>query len=126
MSVTLKNALGQTVTMDNVLALTVKEKVSSFEEIKTTTVGTKVIFNFGIKNPPTDLEKFKIAYGENPESFGSEVITWNTGKIMKNDGRFEWYIDKLGEKTYAFKILGLRSDGTLIESLTSETLSATI
>lgn len=125
-TVNLTNALGQKATQPNAANLTITELVSSFENVKATTQGTKVVFNFGVTNPPADLDKFKIAYGEGADSFTSEAVTWNTGRIMKADGRYEWYIDKLPVKSYSFKIMGMRSDGTLIDALTSETLSVTI
>ncbi len=125
-TVNIANALGQKVSQANATKLVVTEKASSFDNVKVTTQGTKVVFNFGVTNPPADLDKFKIAYGENEESFASEAVTWNTGRIMKSDGRYEWYVDKLPIKSYAFKIIGMRADGTLIENLTSEILSVTV
>ncbi len=125
-SVRIKSPLGQSLAKDNVLKLTTIEPTSSFEEVKLTTLGKRVTFNFGVKNPPADLEKFKIAYGENPESFSNEVMTWNTGKILKADGRYEWYIDNLTPKNYSFKIMGVRKDGTIFDAMVSETLSTTI
>lgn len=125
-SVTLKNALGQEFTKSDVATLTITEKVPTFDNLKASTSGSRVVFNFGITNAPADLDKFKIVYGESAESFGNEVITWNTGRIMKSDGRFEWYIDKLAEKSYFFKVAWIRADGTIIENLTSDTVSATI
>lgn len=123
---TIKNALGQELVQENALSFTVTEKVVSFDNLKVTTEGSKVVFNFGINNAPAELNAFKIAYGDSAESFSSEVATWNTGRIMKADGRFEWYVDKLAEKTYYFKILGTRADGTIISTIASDTVTATI
>jgi hypothetical protein len=125
-AVNISNDLGQKFNKTAVVTLTISEKPASFDTVKATTVWTKVVFNFGVLNPPADLAKFKIAYGEGVDSFSSENITWNTEKILKGSWRYEWYIDKLDAKTYSFKIMGLKSDNSVIEGLTSEVLSATI
>lgn len=103
-SINITNTLGQKITKESVVSITVSEAPSVFENVKATTNGSKVIFNFTVKNPPGELDRFKIAYGDNPDSFSNDVTTWSTGKILK-DGKFEWYIDKLAPKTYSFKIL---------------------
>jgi hypothetical protein len=125
-SITLKNALGESLSKDGVLQVEVTEKKSSFDSIKVSTLGSKVVFNFGLINPPLDLAKFKITYGEDAKNLNREVITWETKRIIKEWNRYEWYIDKLEQKNYNFKILGLKADDTVIEALASDTLTALI
>lgn len=91
-----------------------------------TEIGQRVTFTFGVENPPADLNSFKIVYGDTPNGFGSGVNTFATGKILGADGMYHWYVDKLDQKTYYFKILGARADGTIIDTLSSDPLSATI
>lgn len=125
-NVSIANDLGQKTEKANALTLSVAEKVSAYNNVKVTTVGSKVLFSFAVTNPPADLDKFKIAYGEGADSFTNESVTWNTGRILKGSGQYEWYIDKLPPKTYSFKIIGMRANGTLIDALTSEILSVTV
>jgi hypothetical protein len=126
------DSLGKTVTKEQAATLTVADKVVEppkvpvFKNTKTTTNGKRVIFHFGVENLPTDTEKFKIVYGDTPENLNKEVLTYATGKIIKEDGTFEWYIDGLEPKSYAFKIYAMKSDGTLVQNLNSDTLNATI
>ena len=79
-----------------------------------------------VENMPSTLSKFKIAYGESAESMTNEVTTSSLERIRKEDGSYNWYIDKLPVKSYSFKIFGMKADGSLIADLSSEVLSATI
>lgn len=98
----------------------------SFKNIKAETKESRVTLNFFVDNIASDVEKFKIVYGESPEKLTREVLTYATGKILQKDGSFQWYIDKLEPKSYTFKILGVKSDGTLLAGLESENVTATL
>lgn len=107
LSVTLKNSLSQGTSKANVANLTVTEKIavqSKFTNVKTVTEGTKVIFTFGVENIPTELSRFKIAYGENADSLSEQVLTKETKEIVSSGGVYSWYIDKLEPKSYTFRI----------------------
>ena len=69
--------------------------------------------------------KFKIAYGESADSMNQEATTFTTDRIKKEDGSYNWYIDKLAMKAYSFKIFGMRADGTL-SPLVSDVLSTSM
>lgn len=75
-----------------------------FTNVKTETVGTKVIFQFSLENPPADLSKFKIAYGPSAESLSEQVLTQEANTIMNGSGEYSWYIDNLEPKSYSFRI----------------------
>lgn len=72
----------------------------------------KILFTFSVENAPVELDKFKIIYGENEQTMTGEAMTYSTGKIQKPDGNYSWYISNLAPKTYFFKILGVKADGT--------------
>lgn len=80
-------SLGQTIDQKDVATLTVTEPVQPslvprFANIKTMTEGKKATFMFTVIDAPVDLDKFKIAYGENADSLSQEVMTYATGKIQ--------------------------------------------
>ena len=125
-TVNLTNALGQSISKSDVAKLSIIEAPTSFENVKATTEWTRAVFTFSVKNPPSDLSKFKIAIGDSPSSFSSDAVTWTIDKISTGENQYKWYIDKLAPKAYTFKIMGVRADNTIIEALTSEALSATI
>ncbi len=91
-----------------------------------TEIGQRVTFTFWVENPPADLDKFRIVYGDTPNGFESSVTTYESGRILGTDGLYHWYVDKLEQKTYYFKVLGLKADGTTIAWLSSDPVSATI
>lgn len=72
--------------------------------VRAETIGTKILFSFKVENIPTDLVKFKIAYGENPDSLSEQVITYEANKILNGSGEYTWYIDTLQPKNYTFRI----------------------
>lgn len=84
--ITAKSSLGKTTTNNNAATLTVTEKAAapspSFNGVKITTEGTKVLFQFSVENIPTEIGKFKIAYGESPDNLSSEAITFDASKIQ--------------------------------------------
>ena len=55
--------------------------VPTFKNVKTTTEGSRVVFDFAIENAPSDMTSFKIAYGKNADSLTQEVTTMNLDKI---------------------------------------------
>jgi hypothetical protein len=121
----------KTLAKDAPVALTVIDKVvppkiAAFKNTKVTTNEKRVVFNFSVENLPTDIEKFKIVYGETEANLNKEVITYATGKIINKDGIFQWYIDWLESKKYFFKIYAIKADGTMFQDLNSELLNATI
>lgn len=69
--------------------------------------------------------KFKIAYGDSADSMSQEASTYEIEKIKQTDGSYSWYVPGLQMKTYAFKIFGMRADGSL-SSLVSEVLSVSL
>ncbi len=129
-NVNLKNALSQWVSKTGVVNLTVKDKapapVGKFLDVRTETRGTKVEFLFQVQNLPADLVKFKIAYGENPDSLSEQVITYEATKIVNGSGQYSWYIDKLEPKKYTFRIFGLKEDQSIISDFASDPVQITI
>jgi hypothetical protein len=129
--VSITDSLGQTVNKTNVGNITVVEKPAeviknpAFQDVKIVTEGDRATFQFSVVNPPEDLDKFKIAYGTNADSFSNESVTYASGKIYKN-GAYTWYIDKLQPKMYYFKIFGVKTDGSLSNQLVSEIQSITV
>lgn len=113
-SIAQKDALGQVKNTESTTALTTTAKleapkpVPTFKNVKTTVVGSKIIFDFSVENPPTDLQSFKIAYGKNADSLTSEVTTYTLDRIQSKttSGAYTWYIDKLDATPYTFKIFG--------------------
>ncbi len=129
-NVSLKNALSQWISKTGVVNLTVKDKalvpVWKFMNVRTETIGTKILFSFKVENIPTDLVKFKIAYGENPDSLSEQVITYEANKILNGSGEYTWYIDTLQPKNYTFRIFWLKEDQTLISDFASEPIRITL
>jgi hypothetical protein len=117
-----KDSLGQAKTTDSSTSLVVTEKLAAptlaatFKNIKTTTVGSRVVFDFAVDNAPADLSSFKIAYGKNADSLTQEATTMTMDKIASktNSGSYTWYIDGLSADSYTFKIFGRSTSGTLI------------
>ncbi len=109
-----KDSLGQSKSTDSPTSLTVTEKLTAptvpptFKNVKTTTVGDRITFDFAVDNAPLDLTSFKIAYGKNADSLSQEVTTLPIDKIASkmNSGSYIWYIDSLPTDTYTFKIFG--------------------
>lgn len=131
LSVTLVTSLAQTIEKKDVASLTVTEPVKPtlvprFVDVKSVVDGQKITFSFKVVDAPADLDKFKIAYGENADSLSQEVMTYSTGRIMGTGGVYTWYIDKLETKTYTFKIFGAKADNSLIPQFVSEPVVATI
>ena len=126
------DSLGKSQSKDKAITLTVTEKtmeapkVPLFKNTQTVVNGKRVTFTFAVENLPPEVEKFKISYGETPETMNKEALTFSTGKIQNADGLFQWYIDGLEPKSYVFKIYAVKSDGTLVANLSSEALSGTI
>jgi hypothetical protein len=132
-TITQKDALGQTKSTDASTTLITTEKLAApqaqvFKNIKTTTKGSKIIFEFGLENPPASLSTFRIAYGKNADSLSQETNTWTLDKIASKtaSGTYTWYIDKIVADTYTFKIFGKSADGALISGIVSEPIVATI
>ena len=131
---TQKDSLGQIKTMDSPTSLTVTERLAAatvtptFKNVKTTTIGSKVVFDFSVENAPVDMTSFKIAYGKNADSLTQEVTTLSLDRIASttSSGGYTWYIDKVPADTYTFKIFGRTASGTLIAGLVSEPIVATI
>jgi hypothetical protein len=65
-------------------------------------------------------------YGTSADTLDKSVTTYSTGKIQKEDGTYSWYIDNLEAKTYFFKIVGQKNDGSSIDGMSSDILNATI
>ncbi len=134
-TVNLKNILSQTTTKSDAISLTVKAPLIiapppapkvAFKNVVLTSEWTRINMNFFIENLPGNTAKFKIAYGENAESFSNEVMTLPIEKIQRPDGSYNWYIDKLVPKMYSFKIFGVDASGSLLPEFVSETLSMTV
>ena len=131
---TQKDSLGQIKTMDSPTSLTVTERLApatvtpTFKNVKTTTIGSKIVFDFSIENAPVDMTSFKIAYGKNADSLTQEVTTLSLDRIASttSSGGYTWYINKVPADTYTFKIFGRTASGTLIAGLVSEPIVATI
>lgn len=86
-TITQKDALGQTKSTDASTTLTTTEKLEApqaqvFKNVKTTTTGSKIVFAFELDNPPTTLSSFRIAYGKNADSLSQEVSTWTLDRMM--------------------------------------------
>ncbi len=60
---------------EKVVPVIVPVAVPTFKNIKTVTTGSKIVFDFGVDNPPANLVGFKIAYGQNADSLSQEVNT---------------------------------------------------
>lgn len=112
-----KDALGQSKTTESETILTTTAKpvipiiplpvvVPAFKNVKTVTTGSKVVFDFGVENAPADLAGFKIAFGTNADSLTQEVSTYTLDRIASpvNSGAYTWYVNKIPEGTYTFKI----------------------
>ncbi len=120
--------------MDSPTSLTVTERLTTaivtptFKNVKTTTTGSKVVFDFSVENAPAEMTSFKIAYGKNADNLTQEVTTLTLDRIasITNSGGYTWYIDKIPTDTYTFKIFGRTASGTLIAGLVSEPIVATI
>jgi hypothetical protein len=132
-TITQKDAVGQTKSTDASTTLTTTEKLAApqaqvFKNIKTTTVGSKIVFEFGLDNPPASLSAFRIAYGKSADSLSTEVNTQTLDKIASKtaSGTYTWYIDKIPADTYTFKIFGKSADGSLISGIVSEPIIATL
>lgn len=134
LTITQKDTLGQSKTIDSPTSLTVTEKLAAaiiaptFKNVKTTTEGSRVVFDFAVENAPSDMTSFKIAYGKNADSLTQEVTTLTLDKIASrfNSGSYTWYIDKIPMDNYTFKIFGRTATGALIAGLVSEPIVATI
>jgi hypothetical protein len=102
--------------------------VPTFKNVKTTTTGSRIVFDFAVDNAPIDMTSFKIAYGKNADSLTQEVTTLTLDKIgsKTNSGSYTWYIDKIPTDTYTFKIFGRSASGVLIAGVISEPIVATI
>lgn len=127
-NVTMKNVLGATMAKTAAVTLNVKEKevpVSTFRNVKAVGEGSKANFNFFVDNIPADVVKFKIAYGDSADSLSQEASTFELEKIRQADGSYSWYVPNLPQKTYSFKIFGMRADGSL-SPLVSEVLSVSL
>ncbi len=133
---TQKNALGQPKTTDSPTSMTVIDKEvvvpvvvpPTFKNIKTVVTGSRIVFDFWVDNPPIDLHDFKIVYGQNADNLSSEVNTMSLEKIPSTTvaSGYTWYIDKIPEWTYTFKIFGRIEDGSLIPDFSSEPIIWTI
>lgn len=134
-----KDALGQNKTTESETILTTTAKpvipiiptpviTPKFKNIKTITTGSKVVFDFGVEDAPTDLVGFKIAFWTNADSLTQEVSTYTLDRIASsvNTGSYTWYINKIPEGTYTFKIFWRTKDGTLISWFASEPIVATL
>ena len=100
----------------------------SFKNVKAVTTATRITFDFAVENAPETLTSFKIAYGKDADSLSQEVVTLPINKIASKtlSGAYSWYIDKIPEGTYTFKIFGRAQDGSLINGFVSEPVVATI
>ncbi len=136
LSIAQKDALGQNKTSDSPTSLTVTEKLvtvpdvvpPTFKNIKTVVTWGKIVFDFWVENAPADLLNIKIAYGKNADTLSQEVITYPLTRIQSstNSGSYTWYVDKLPEDTYTFKLFGLNQSGSLISGFVSEPIIAAI
>jgi hypothetical protein len=134
-----KDALGQVKTAESTTVLTVTEKVvvvvpptpvpvPTFKNVKTVTTGSKIVFDFWVENAGADLSWFKIAYGPNADALNQEVVTLPLNRIPSQlvPGGYTWYVDKIPEGTYTFKIFGRTQEWSLISGFASEPIVATI
>jgi len=81
------NNLGQSTEKKDVVSLNVTDPVQPiliprFSNIKIVTGTGRAVFTFQVIDAPSDLDKFKIAYGESADSLSQEVMTYSTGKIQ--------------------------------------------
>jgi hypothetical protein len=97
-----------------------------FKNVVITQEGTRVNLNFSLENMPATTNRFRIAYGENPNALTSEVTTLTLDKITRPNGTYNWYIPNLPAKNYTFKIFGLASDGTLVSEVVSDPVTITV
>ncbi len=131
-NVSLKNALSKIQNKPNAITLIVTEKAvpvvtsPSFKNVKVTTQGSRVIFVFGVENMTNEIQKFKIAYGNNADSLTEQALTNEVSKIQSGTGEYTWYIDNLPAKTYTFKLFGVKADGALVSNFSSDPMNATI
>lgn len=128
-NIALKNSLSKIQSKQNAITLTVNEKAvvaPNFKNVKIVTEGNKATFTFSVENITPEVTKFKIAYGENPDSLTEQVVTNEVEKIKNGSGEYTWYINNLTPKTYTFKIFGMKADGSLISNFSSEALNGTI
>lgn len=98
----------------------------AFKNVITTMEGTKVNINFSVENLPSNTSRFKIVYGDTPDTLSNEVLTYTLDKITRPNGTYNWYINNLPPKNYSFKIFGVATDGSLISSLVSDPVSITV
>lgn len=128
-TVTAKTVTNQVTTKENIATLevvkkpeepTVESPKPQFKDIKAETKDSRVTFTFEIENVPMDLHNFRINYGDNVA-----VVTQEAGKILK-DGKYTWYIDNLLPGDYVFKIQWQKVDNTIIDTLISDVIPATI
>ena len=133
--ITQRDTLGQVKNIDSPTKLTITEKLSApvaavptFKNVKTTTTGSRIVFEFGVENAPAELSSFKIAYGKNADTLSQEVTTLDMNKIVSKttSGAYTWYIDKIPADSYTFKIFGRSNTGALIAGMVSEPIVATI
>lgn len=88
--------------------------------------GTKVNLNFSVDNLPANTLKFKIVYGDTPDTLSNELLTFNLDKIVRPNGTYNWYINNLPPKNYTFKIFGIADDGSIINGFVSDPVSLTV
>ena len=94
-----------------------------FKNVVTTMEGTKVNLNFSVENLPANTSKFRIAYGDTPDTLSNEVLTYTLDKITRPNGTYNWYINNLPPKNYTFKIFAVANDGTVIAGAVSDPVS---
>ncbi|GAB0175297.1 MAG: hypothetical protein HHAS10_11760 [Candidatus Altimarinota bacterium] len=98
----------------------------AFKNVVTTMEGTKVNLNFSVENLPANTSRFKIVYGDTPDTLSNEVLTYTLDKITRPNGTYNWYINNLPPKNYSFKIFGVAADGSLVSGLVSDPVSMTV
>lgn len=69
------------------------------------------------------MNTFKILYGESLESMTQEVVTFSSGKIIKPDGTYTWYIPGYDGKKWYLKIVGLDASNAPITGVESEVIT---
>jgi hypothetical protein len=52
-----------------------------FKNVKTTTLGSRVTFEFSVENAPADLKSFKIAYGKDANNLSNETDSFTLDRI---------------------------------------------
>lgn len=116
--------LGQLIEKKGMSTLVVSQKIEelhpAFSQVKAIMKDKRVTLTFSVKDAPKELDKFKIAYGENTDSLTNESITYSSGKIQWSWWVYSWYIDLPAPKPYVFKIFGLSTDGSIIQNLIPE------